>query len=160
EPITVQGAGFGGTNGAINNSSGTAPNQAGGPRAVTLLGDTTLNASGARWDMGLNALGAGGGYFTATGYNLTKIGANDIWLHELGDIGVGDITVTQGLLGFQFTVGLGNPAKTLTLNPGTSLGLFQVPNVLNKNAALTSATINSSGGTGTSNALNGTITLA
>ena len=160
EPMIVQGAGFGGTNGAINNSSGTAPNQAGGPRAVTLAGDTTLNAQGARWDMGLNTLGAGGGYFLGNGYNLTKIGANDIWLHELGDIGVGDIIVTQGLLGFQYTIGMGNPSKTITLNPGTSLGIFQVPAVLNKNASLTSATINSSGGAGTSNALNGTITLA
>src|SRR5262249_27395517 len=85
---------------------------------------------------------------------------NDIWMHELGDIGVGDISVNQGLLGFQYTIGLGNAAKTITVNPGATFGIFQAATVLNKNVVLTNATLSSSGGTGTSNVLNGTITLA
>ncbi|HEX3358194.1 MAG TPA: autotransporter-associated beta strand repeat-containing protein, partial [Tepidisphaeraceae bacterium] len=160
EPMIVQGTGFGGTNGAINNSSATAPNQSGGPRVITLTGDTTLNASGARWDLGVNSLGAAGGSFAGNGFNLTKIGANDIWMHELGDIGVGDILVNQGTLGFQYTIGMGNPAKTITVNPGASLGIFHAAAPLSKQVILTNgATINSSGDAGTSNVLTGAITL-
>ena len=160
EPLVIQGAGFGGTNGAINNSSGTAPSQTGGPRLITLTGDTTLNASGARWDIGNNTLGAGGGSFAGNGFNLTKTGANDIWMHELGDIGVGDIFVNQGLLGFQYTISMGNAAKTITVNSGT-FAIFQAASILNKNVVLTNAaTLSSSGATGTSNVLNGAITLA
>ncbi len=159
EPMVIQGSGFGGTNGAINNSSATAPSQSGGPRAITLAGDTTLNASGNRWDIGLNTLGAGGGYFIGNGFNLTKIGTNDIWMHEVGDIGVGDIFINQGLLGFQYNIGMGTAAKTVTVNPGASLGIFQA-SALSKNVVLTNgATINSSGSAGTSNVLSGTITL-
>ena len=155
EPLVLQGAGYGGTNGAINNSSATAVNQNGGPRRVTLAGDTTLNATGNRWDMGINTLGAGGGSFAGNGYKLTKIGAQAIWMHELGDIGVGDILVNQGTLGFEFTIGLGNPSKTITVMPGATFGIWQAP-ALSKQVVLTNSTLYSDGA---SNALSGTITL-
>ena len=156
EPMVLQGAGYGGTNGAINNSSATAPNQAGGPRNVTLAGDTTINATGNRWDMGLNTLGAGGGSFAGNGHMLTKIGAQQIWMHELGDIGVGDIVVNQSTLGFQYTIGMGDPSKTITVMPGATFGIWQAP-ALSKQVVLTNgATLYSDGA---SNALSGTITL-
>jgi autotransporter-associated beta strand protein len=160
EPITIQGAGFGGTNGAINNSSTTAPSQAGGFRAITLAGDTTLSASGARWDIGLNTLGAGGGYFAGNGFKLTKIGTKDIWLHEVGDTGVGDILINQGTLGFQYTIGMGDQSKTATIMPGATLGIWHVPNTLSKQVLLTNSTLYSDGEAGTSNVLNGAVTLA
>ena len=114
-----------GTNGgAINNSLNTSPGQSAGPLNITLAGDTTLNASGARWDIGVNSLGAGGGSFTGNGYNVAKIGNQAIWMHEVGDIGVGNIDIQQGLLGFSETIGAGIPGATVTVEPGAILGLF------------------------------------
>jgi len=161
EPLVLQGAGAGGTNGAINNTSGSSPSLSGGPLNITLAGDTTINASGARWDIGVNSLGAGGGSFQGNGYALTKIGPNEIWLHEVGDIGVGNIFVNQSRLGFQYTIGLGDPSKTITVASGASIGIWQAVNVLSKQVVLANgANIYSySGGTGTSNVLDGTITL-
>jgi autotransporter-associated beta strand protein len=159
EPLVIQGTGFGGTNGAINNSGG-AVNLNGGPRAITLAGDTTLNASNNRWDIGLNTLGAGGGSFLGNGFKLTKIGAKDLWMHEVGNIGVGDILVSQGTLGFQYNIGMGDPSKTITVMPGGTFGIWHVPSVLSKQVVLTNSTLYSDGEVGTSNALNGTITLS
>ncbi|HSU55679.1 MAG TPA: autotransporter-associated beta strand repeat-containing protein, partial [Candidatus Dormibacteraeota bacterium] len=160
EPLIIQGAGFGGTNGAINNSSATAPSQTGGPRLITLAGDTTLNASGNRWDIGNNTLGVGGGAFAGNGFKLTKAGAQAIWMHEVDDTGVGDILVNQGLLGFQYTIGMGDSSKTATVMPGATLGIWHVPTTLSKQVLLTNSTLYSDGEVGTSNVLNGAITLA
>jgi autotransporter-associated beta strand protein len=159
EPLLIQGAGFGGTNGAINNSSATAVNQNGGPRSITLQGDTTLNASGARWDIGINSLGAGGGYFAGNGFKLTKIGTKDIWMHEVGNIGVSDILVSQGTLGFQYTIGMGDPSKTITMMPGGTFGIWHAVTPLTKQVVLTNGTLYSDGEVGTSNVLTGAITL-
>ena len=165
EPLIIQGSGGGlaGTNGgAINNSSATASGQSGGPLNITLAGDTTLNASGARWDIGLNTLGAGGGSFTGNGHNLVKIGNQAIWMHEVGDIGVGNIDIQQGLLGFQFTVGMGIAGDTVTVEPGATLGIFNLStnSILNKQLVLNgNATVQSGGNAGTSNSFVGPITL-
>jgi autotransporter-associated beta strand protein len=160
EPMILQGAGFGGTNGAVNNSSGTAVNQSGGPRRITLQGDTTFNASGARWDIGINSLGAGSGSFQGNGFKLTKTGSKDVWMHEVGDIAVGDILVSQGTLGFQYNIGMGDPSKTITVMPGGTFGIWHVPTALSKQVVLTNSTLYSDGEVGTSNALTGTITLS
>jgi autotransporter-associated beta strand protein len=160
EPLVIQGAGFGGTNGAINNSSATAPSTTGGPRLITLAGDATLNASGNRWDIGNNTLGVGGGSFAGNNHVLTKIGIKDIWMHELGDIGVGDILVNQGTLGFQYTIGMGDSSKTITVMPGATFGIWHVPGTLSKQVLLTNSTLYSDGEAGTSNVLNGAVTLA
>ncbi len=165
EPLIIQGSGGGlaGTNGgAINNSSSTSPSQSGGPLNITLAGDTTLNASGARWDIGINTLGAGGGSFTGNGHNLVKIGNQAIWMHEVGDIGVGNIDIQQGLLGFEFTVGMGIPAGTVTVEPGATLGMFSLNtnSILNKQLILNgNATLQSGGNAGASNNFVGPITL-
>ncbi|HEV2331178.1 MAG TPA: autotransporter-associated beta strand repeat-containing protein [Verrucomicrobiae bacterium] len=165
EPLVVQGAGsaFAGTNGgAINNSASTSPGQSAGPLNITLSGDTTLNASGNRWDIGLNTLGAGGGSFKGNGYNLTKIGNQQLWLHELGDIGVGNIDIQRGLLGFQYTIGMGIPSDTITVESGATLGFYQLSSnsVLNKQMVLNgNATLSTGGGAGSSNNFAGPITL-
>ncbi|HEV2453180.1 MAG TPA: hypothetical protein VGY98_02900 [Verrucomicrobiae bacterium] len=165
EPLVIQGTGnpLGGTNnGAINNSASTSPGQSAGPLNVTLAGDTTLNASGNRWDIGVSTLGAGGGSFTGNGYNLVKIGNQAIWMHELGDIGVGNIDIQQGLLGFEFTIGMGVPGSTVTVEPGAILGFYQLSSnsILNKQMVLNgNATLQSGGGAGSSNNFVGPITL-
>lgn len=165
EPLVIQGAGspFAGTNnGAINNSATTSPGQSAGPLNITLSGDTTLNASGNRWDVGVNTLGAGGGSFVGNGHNLTKIGTKDIWMHEVGDIGVGNIDIQQGQLGFQYTVGMGIPSDTVTVESGATLGFYQLSSnsILNKKMVLNgNATLSSGGGAGSSNNFVGPITL-
>jgi autotransporter-associated beta strand protein len=165
EPLIIQGTGSpmaGTNNGAINNSSSTSPAQSGGPLNITLAGDTTLNASGNRWDIGRATLGAGGGSFTGNGFNLTKIGNQAIWMHEVGDIGVGNIDIQHGLLGFEFTIGMGVSSDTVAVEPGGTLGLFQLSSnsILNKKMVLNgNATISSGGAAGSSNNFVGPITL-
>jgi fibronectin-binding autotransporter adhesin len=165
EPLVIQGTGSSttGTNtGAINNSSASSPGQSGGPLNITLAGDTTLNAGGNRWDIGINTLGAGGGSFIGNGFNLTKIGNQQLWMHELGDIGVGNIDIQQGLLGFQYTIGMGNPSGTVTVEPGATLGFYQLSSnsILDKQMVLNgNATLSSGGGAGSSNNFIGPITL-
>jgi autotransporter-associated beta strand protein len=165
EPLVIQGTGspFAGTNnGAINNSASTSPGQAAGPLNVTLAGDATLNASGSRWDIGPTVLGAGGGSFAGNSHNLTKIGNQPIWMHEVGDIGVDNIDIQQGLLGFEFTIGMGDPAGSVTVEPGAILGFYQLSSnsILNKTMVLNNnATLQSGGAAGTSNNFAGPITL-
>ncbi len=165
EPLEIQGAGSTttGTNtGAINNSSSTSPSLSGGPLNITLEGNTTLNANGNRWDIGVDSLGAGGGSFTGNGFNLTKIGNQQIWMHEVGNIGVGNIDIQQGLLGFQYTIAMGVASDTVTVESNATLGFYQLSSnsILNKEMVLNgSATLQSGGGTGSSNNFIGPVTL-
>ena len=165
EPLILQGSGGGlaGTNGgAINDSATSVFNQSGGPLNITLSGDATFNATGARWDIGINSLGAGGGSFTGNGHNLTKIGNQAIWMHEVGDIGVGNIDIQQGLLGFSETIGMGIAGANVTVEPGAILGLFGLStnSLLKKQLVLNgNATLQSGGNPGASNNFIGPITL-
>jgi len=130
EPLTVSGAGVGG-NGAIINTGGDQLNAL---RAVTLVGDTTFGGT-ARWDIRQ----AGGSATLLTGgaaYNITKVGANQVSLVGLTvvDAALGDIDIQAGNFSVQTTtVQLGDPAKTITVQSGATLGLFNLnPNPLNK----------------------------
>jgi autotransporter-associated beta strand protein len=134
EPVIVSGAGVGG-NGAIGNSGADQLNAL---RAVTLAGDTTLGGT-ARWDIRL----AGGSATLLTSgnaYSITKTGPNQISLVGLTmvDPALGDIDILQGVFSVQTTtVQLGDPAKTITVRGGATLGLFNLnPAPLNKRIAL------------------------
>lgn len=149
EPIFVQGTG--GAVGAIINGSGTA--QPNALRFVTLTGDTTF-AGASRWDIRANPTG----HLLGNNFNLTKIGANEIWLAHLGGTGLGDITINQGLLGIQGSTTLGDPQKTLTLAAGTTLALMNTDNnIVNKRLAWNGGTIRSDSG---NNLMTGGGTLA
>jgi autotransporter-associated beta strand protein len=121
-------------------------------RFVTLSGDTFLGGT-SRWDIRANPTGS----LTGNGFKLSKTGTNEIWLVDLGNTGLGNIDVRQGLLGIQASTTLGNPASTLTLFPGTSL-LFWDNNasVLNKILQITNATVRNDSGY---NAFAGAVTL-
>jgi autotransporter-associated beta strand protein len=130
EPVTVSGAGVGG-NGAIVNSGADQLNAL---RAVTLVGDTTFGGT-ARWDIRQ----AGGSATLLTGgaaYNITKTGANQVSLVGLTavDAALGDVDIQAGNFSVQTTtVQLGDPAKTITVRGGATLGLFNLnPTPLNK----------------------------
>jgi autotransporter-associated beta strand protein len=139
-PVVVQGPGASGVDGAIIDS-GAGAQQA--LARVTLAGDTTFNATGARWDIGTNTVT--GAYINGNGYALTKTGGQTIILKDVGETGIGDVHVVGGRLGFQGTITVGDPTKTITAESGTVLTFFSVSDGQTKNVVLNSATIDSGG---------------
>lgn len=123
EPISVAGAGVGGL-GAIYNS-GAAQNNA--TRFVTLNGDTTFGGT-TRWDIRTDTPATTPAALTGNGHHLTKVGANEIWLVNLGDTALGQIDVNAGILGLQGTTTLGVTTDTLRINPGATLGFYGLNN--------------------------------
>lgn len=137
EPLIVSGAGAG--NGAIINSGGP---QFFALRFVTLAGDATFGGN-ERWDVRANSTGS----LTGNNFKLTKTDTNEIWFADLGDTGLGDIAVEQGVLGIQGTTTLGNPTNALTLFPATTLRLSSTDaNILSKHLRMTNASIAMSDG--------------
>jgi autotransporter-associated beta strand protein len=140
----VQGTGY--TNGGTIQNFGTANSQNGnGIAGLVLAGDATIGASTARWD--LNGDAAGGAKLQGNHHNLTKVGANQIWLVDANtNNGLSNITITAGTLGFQGTTDLGDPAGTVTVYSNAVLGFYAVPtNIglgLQKNIVLSNGDIN------------------
>ena len=137
----VQGTGY--TNaGVIQNFSANNSQNGGGIASLTLQGDTTIGATTGRWDLNGDASGSTG--LKGNGYNLTKIGGNQLWLIDAGtNNGVGNINITASTLGFQGLTDMGNPTKTVTVYSNAVLGFYAVPSttVMNKNIVLTNALI-------------------
>jgi len=152
EPITVQGNGFGGTNGAIND---TGPQQQSAISSLSLAGDTMINAPGQRWDFYTNGSSTS---FQGNGYKLPKIGANVVYIKDAGNTGLGDIFVSgAGGIGFQGNIGLGDPTKTITCSNST-LNLYATASPLSKNLVLSNSSTLYNGG-GTTASLYGTVTF-
>ena len=153
EPLVLQGAGLGGTNGALMNSGSNLSLP--GLGNVMLAGDTLVNTPG-RLDFGNNNVT--GGSFQGNGHTLTKIGSGQLYFYDFGETGLGDINVLGGQLGFQRVVTMGDPAKTCTIvGPAASLRFYQVTNILDKHLVLTNAaTLDTTSG---SNNFVGPITL-
>ncbi len=139
EPIVVGGAGVSGS-GAIVNNSGNDTYPA--VSFVTLTANTTFGGSG-RWD--LRATGSGladpaTAALSTSGqpYNLTKVGLNEVAIANATiDPALADIDIQQGT--FQINgnnTGLGNPAKTLTVEAGTTFSVYDTTNLLNKKVVL------------------------
>ncbi len=151
ETITVSGSGVGGA-GAVFNSGGARQDAT---RAVILAGDTTFGGIN-RWDIRASGTPSG---LTGNGYNLTKVGANEVWLVGLGETTLGNITINQGVLGIESTTTMGNVGATLTVNPGAALGFYGNNNAaapLNKVMIMNSANwVNGNG----DNYFSGPITL-
>ncbi|HEU5396013.1 MAG TPA: autotransporter-associated beta strand repeat-containing protein, partial [Verrucomicrobiae bacterium] len=135
--------GNGGGNGAVDNSSTNIPAGYTGVTNLTLTGDTTIGASGNRWDLRAPG-GTGGdpsGAVLSTGgqpYNLAKTGTGGgtgfIGLVSVTvDTNLANIDVQQGTLEVEGnTTGLGNPTNTLTVESGATLELFSATNHFNK----------------------------
>lgn len=138
EPITVTGTGLGNA-GAIINFGGTQNNAL---RFVTLSGNTTFGGVG-RWDIRANPTAS----FAGNGFNLTKTGPNEVWLVDVGPSGLGNITVSEGLLGIQGTSTLGNAASTLTVSSTTLSISATGTNALNKVMTLSAARLANGSGT-------------
>ena len=69
-------------------------------------------------------------------------------MKQLGDIGVGDINITAGQLGFQQTIGAGDPSKTITISTSANIGLWDTGQyqVINKKLDFKDGTTFYSGG--------------
>jgi fibronectin-binding autotransporter adhesin len=140
EEIRVSGAGVGNQGAIVNSSAVGSFDQRNATRVVTLLGDTTL-AAPQRWDIRAVPTTNPAGAALNTGgqpYKLTKIGANFLALVGVTvDPALDDIDVKEGVFSVEtVTTGLGNPAKTLTIESGATLQFFNMTNLLNKNIVL------------------------
>jgi hypothetical protein len=60
---------------------------------LVLSGNATIGGT-QRWDI-RDVIGG----LDGAGFTLTKTGVNDIWFKDLGETGLGGISITQGLLG-------------------------------------------------------------
>jgi autotransporter-associated beta strand protein len=142
KPIHLSGAGFNGM-GALADSNGNL-NQNNIIASITLEGDTTFGSNG-RWDQA-----ASGSSFTGNGYNLTTIGTGVMLLNNAGATGLGNIHVVGSRLGFENTIDLGDPTKTVTVESAGLLTLFAIANPAGKNMVLNNgATLDSGGGVNT-----------
>lgn len=149
EPLTLAGAGPLGA-GAVINSSATAQTNA--VRFATLAGPTTLGGTG-RWDIRAQPTGS----LTGNNFSLTKTGSNEIRLADLGDTGLGEITIAQGTLAIQDTTTLGNANSNLTVQAGATLALWNTDNnTLNKRLILNGGTVRNEAG---NNLFSGPVTL-
>ena len=154
EPVSVAGAGPGNLGAIVNNS---ALSQQNALRQVTLTGTTTFGGV-SRWDIRAKAALNLPASLTGNNFALLKQGANDVWLVDLGDTGLGAIFIYQGTLGFQGSTTMGTSATTLMVNPGATLGLWQLEdNPLDKPLVVNNATVTSESGR---NVLTGQTTLA
>lgn len=157
--LEVAGDGYNGQ-GALNFSSSSTANSV-LARYIDLVGDVTFGSNG-RW----NASGT----FNGNGYKVTKVGTGAFWLYNFSTgtsgpgSGIGDIDVKAGTF-YGYGSGayqiFGDPAKTITVEKGATIGVYQKP-YANKNLVLNQATISSgfsAAGAGNYNYWIGQITL-
>src|SRR4029453_13062975 len=85
-------------------------------------------------------------------------GVNDIWFKDLGETGLGVISITQGLLGFEGSTSMGSATGTAQIGAAGTLGLFN--NTANDVKPITLQGGGIVASTGTGNTLGGPITLS
>jgi autotransporter-associated beta strand protein len=119
ERLTVSGSGPAG-DGVIVNHGAVQSNAL---RLVTLAGDATFGGT-ARWDLrGVPASNIVAG-LTGNGFSLTKTGANEVWLANLGSMLIAAINVNQGVLGFEGANSMANSSVPLTVSAGATVAFF------------------------------------
>ncbi|HOX04426.1 MAG TPA: autotransporter-associated beta strand repeat-containing protein, partial [Candidatus Paceibacterota bacterium] len=171
KPVIVSGTGFNGQ-GAITELSGIASVQH-NLTDVTLAGDTAFGcAAGGRWDIRVRSGSGVGPGLRGNGFNLTKVGPGTVSIacqrHDYGvpvpywEMNLGDVVIAEGGLTFAESLSLGNPARTITIAAGATLGTYDlnVTNPIVRTILMTDATISSGGGAGDTNLFTGTIQLA
>lgn len=132
EPISLQGSGLNNTGAVIN--TGAALVNDGLRGVVTLTGDTTVGGAN-RWDIS-------GGSLIGNGRKLTKTGASEIALSNLGQTGLGEIDVQQGILTILGTTLPGDPTKAITVRSNAVLAYWATaPRAIDKPLVLDSAQI-------------------
>jgi len=126
---------------------------------VTMQGDTTFGGTG-RLDLRSPVVGVNTANLYTSGqpYNLTKTGTNQFWISGVNvDGALGNIIITNGLLGIEAGTTLGDPSYTLTVCTNATLNFYNLSNVLSKNLVLNDgSTVASTSG---SNVFGGAIAL-
>ncbi|RYD80125.1 MAG: hypothetical protein EOP84_12295, partial [Verrucomicrobiaceae bacterium] len=140
EVVTISGSGIGGAGAIVNNGVG-GDNV--GLKKLTLAGDSTIGGS-ARWDIRDSA-----GGIVGAGFNLTKVGTNDISIRGVGETNLGAISINEGLLRIETDTTLGDPTKAVTVNAGATLAFFASTVAHDKKVVLNGGRINVENGTGT-----------
>jgi hypothetical protein len=120
KPITISGAGVNGE-GALFNSGGVQYDQV---LDITLVGNTTFGSAsggGSRWDLGDGSMLTGPYKVTINNPN----GGYGEWDSVTMATNVGDLELAQGSWGLKgLGSGLGDPTKTLTVDAGTALTVW------------------------------------
>ena len=141
ERFVVSGAGYQGKGALI--SSGATQNSL---RYVTLVGDTTIGAvNNVQW--GFHSTTTIGSTFAGNGYKVTKVGAGDVLLKDLGETSIGNIEINESALSFQSSTTLGDPSKTCTVSSNGVLALRDRTVVANKKVVLNSGMMRDTGTT-------------
>ena len=148
EAVTIQGAGADGQGALINSPPSFTANY--GLRFLTLAGDATVGGQG-RFDV------ANAPTVLGNGFTLTKVGTNTVNFVDAGNTGFGDINVNAGMFQLQGNSTAGQPANTLTVASGATLGFYVSTVTISKALALNGGSIWVRNSTA---ALNGPMTLA
>ena len=113
-----------------------------------------------RWDIRTDNPATTPAALIGNGYNLTKVGANTIYLVNAGNTGLGNIAVNVGALGLQGNTTLGDASKTLTLASATTLNFFAIgaTNIISKSFDFKDSSFITNGG-GIALAMAGNTTL-
>lgn len=150
EAITARGAGPAGAGAIVNSQPGTGfvP----GLKKVILADNTTFGGDG-RWDIRDSAGGLAG-----NGFTLTKAGTNNMSLKDLGETGLGDISLNSGLVYFEGNTTLGLPDRALNVAAGATFGFYNTgTNRLNKVLNLNGGSVSNGAG---NNAFFGPVSFA
>jgi fibronectin-binding autotransporter adhesin len=149
EIISVTGSGVIDSGAIVNNGTGGA---AIGLKNVVFTGATTFGGS-TRFDIRDNP-----GGLNANGFAFTKVGTNNIFLGNVGETHLGDITINSGRFAFEGNTTLGDQPGSVVVNSGAELGLEDSTVAHTKAIQLAGGIIVASAGTG--NELASGITLS
>ncbi|MCC6124155.1 MAG: autotransporter-associated beta strand repeat-containing protein [Pirellulales bacterium] len=122
EVVTISGAGYNGEGAIVNTAGGGA--SANNIKNIVMAADASIGGA-IRW----NLKDSPGG-FQGNGFTLTKVGPNSIVIDDVGDMGVGDINVNEGILYIYQNTTMGLPNKTVTIANNATLSLFANPAAL------------------------------
>jgi len=122
--VNISGDGYNGRGALVDTSASGFANE--GIHNLTLLDDASVSASN-RFDI---YGGAGGGTMTGNGHKFT-LNYGQVIFNVIGDIGVGDIHVKAGRLGFQGAVTMGLAANTITVESNATVTFFSATDAAN-----------------------------
>jgi autotransporter-associated beta strand protein len=169
EPVFVSGDGYQQQGAIIDSTSGGAVDT--NLRDVTMTGDTTFGApNGGRWDLRIRSGTGVAPGLKGNGYNLTKVGSGYVSIacqRNLGtntpywDMNLGDVIINGGTLAFAESLTLGNPSKSIYINSGAAIQLYDLnaTNPMPRNIYMSDGKLNGGGANTDTNVLTGTINI-
>ncbi|MGZ5529658.1 MAG: beta strand repeat-containing protein, partial [Limisphaerales bacterium] len=169
EPVFVSGSGVNGQGAIIDSTTGGAVDT--NLRDVTMQGDTTFGApNGGRWDLRVRSGTGTAPGLRGNGFNLTKAGSGLVSIacqRNLGastpywDMNLGDIIINGGTLALAESLTPGNPSKTITINSGAAIQLYDlnITNPIVRNIVMFDGKLNGGGNSTDTNIVNGNVAM-